>query len=40
MITGIDAKDDAVGGRGACNLIDDFEWTIHGTWKWDPQVIF
>ena len=31
VITGIDAKSDAVGGRGACNHFDDFIWTIHGT---------
>ena len=30
VIKGIDAKNDAVGGKGVCNHFDDFIWTIHG----------
>ena len=33
VITGTDAKGDAVGGRGDCNHINDFAWTIHGTFQ-------
>ena len=35
LISGNDNKLDSVGGRGACNYIDDFVWTIQG--KFDAK---